>query len=261
MKKTLLILAVTSMVILTAGVFVVNPTYASGGDEFAPGGPGGGMMGPAGKGGGSLGTYMTKAWAETLGMKEDELQARLDSGERIYDIAIKAGWKAEDFSTKMEEVRNKAIDLALADGAITQTQADWMRQKMSQNGGSFRRGGTGSWMNSGGLRNGDGFLHDEMVAAMAGVFGMSTTDLEAALKEGKNMMDIAADKGMSIADFRTKMTDAMTKAINQAVSKGLITKEQGDFMLERMQQRGNRGGRFAPQSGTPQPNKTPTSNG
>lgn len=109
----------------------------------------GGMMGGAGQG--LLHEYMVKAWAEAFEMKVEDLQARLDQGDTMWTIAQEKGLSQEAFSQLWQEVRAKAIQAAVADGVITQQQADWM---LSHQGG---RGGAGGCQGMGGAGRGPRF--------------------------------------------------------------------------------------------------------
>jgi hypothetical protein len=96
-------------------------------------------------GGGVLHDYMTTALAEELNLTVDELQARLDDGERVIDIAIDQGLTLAEFRDMKETVRMTAIENALADGVITQEQADLMKARPAFGNGLGRgmRGGFG----------------------------------------------------------------------------------------------------------------------
>jgi hypothetical protein len=86
---------------------------------------------------------MVTALAEKLGLKVDDVNARLTAGETMYDIAVSDGVKAEDFPALMVDVRTKALDAAVTDGVITQAQADWMKSR------GFGRGGMGNGYGNG----------------------------------------------------------------------------------------------------------------
>ena len=122
--------------------------------------------------------------------------------------------------------------------------------RMGGYGGNM--GGRGGMMgrNNGGMmgyRNngdGDGILHDAMVAAFAEKLGMSAADLEARLDKGETMYQVAETKGITGDEFFTMMTDVRTQALDQAVKDGTLTQEQADWMKQRGAGRGNgsRGG-------------------
>ena len=93
---------------------------------------------------GTLHEYMEKALAEKLGLPLATVEAQFDAGKTLYQIALDNGIAQADFPAFMLDVRTKAINAALADGVITQAQAD----RMLQSGGR----GMGNGMMHGGFR-------------------------------------------------------------------------------------------------------------
>jgi hypothetical protein len=102
------------------------------------------------------------------------------------------------------------------------------------------RGGRGGMM--GGLYGpGPGWMadyHDEMEAAIAEGLGLTEEEFETRLANGETPWQIAQDQGISTEDFRTIMQDARASVIAQAVEDGVITQEQADRMLDRMEHGG-----------------------
>lgn len=145
MKKFLVISAVVLLAVAVFGVagFAYAQTQTPPNPDapfYGPGmmrrggGFGGGMMGRWGQQGGygPMHTYMVNAFAEALGLTPEDLQARLDEGETMYSIAEAQGISDEDFANLWVGARTKALEQAVADGVITQAQADWMIQRMEQ---------------------------------------------------------------------------------------------------------------------------------
>jgi hypothetical protein len=115
----------------------------------------GGMMG--GRGGmmgnrtnenqdGYMHDEMVAAFAEKLGMSATDLEARLDKGETMYQVAESKGITGDQFTTLMTEARTVALDQAVKNGSITQEQADWMKQRGVGTG--YSRGMMGRGQNS-----------------------------------------------------------------------------------------------------------------
>lgn len=113
-------------------------------DSYGPGmmgrgagrGMGPGMMGGASRDGtGPLHSYMLNAFAQALGLTPEELQAQLDAGETMWTVAEAQGLSADEITALMLDARTSALNQAVADGVITQEQADWMIQRMGQGGG------------------------------------------------------------------------------------------------------------------------------
>jgi hypothetical protein len=76
---------------------------------------------------GILHDYMISAYSEALGIPAADLEARLDSGETMAQVALSTGLTLDEFHALMIDVRSQAIDQALSDGVLTQAQADWMK--------------------------------------------------------------------------------------------------------------------------------------
>jgi len=138
MKKTLSIALVLAAF---AGLAVAGVAYAQGPQPTTPGAGYGAMMSQGQVG--PLHEYMVAAYAEQLSLSVDEINSRLAAGERMYDIALSTGVTAEEFPALMQTVRSAAIEAALADGVITQEQAEWMQAH------AFGRGGYGQGMGAG----------------------------------------------------------------------------------------------------------------
>jgi hypothetical protein len=133
MKKALLIGGIAMLVLGAAGAIGVV-AYAQSSTPTPYPGFGPGMMGGrAMMGGWGSGSYapmhdtMLQAVAEALGMQPDELQERLANGETMWQIAEAQGLSADEFRSLMSDARSKALEKAVADGVITQEQADWMQ--------------------------------------------------------------------------------------------------------------------------------------
>jgi hypothetical protein len=157
MKKrivTVTIVVVALLALGIAGLAYAQDITPGPGPRFGPGMMGGGGMmagnGMMGRGGmmagwgmnaqgpyGPLHEYMVAAVAEALDMSAADLQAELDAGLTMWDVAAEQGLSQEEFYALMLEARTKALDEAVAAGALTQEQADLMNerhQQMQENG-------------------------------------------------------------------------------------------------------------------------------
>jgi hypothetical protein len=90
-------------------------------------------------------------------------------------------------------------------------------------------------------------MHEYMVDAYAEALGISVEELQDRLDGGENMWQIALALGFSEADIPGLMTAAHTQALNTAVEAGALTREQADWMIQRMAQRQAQG--FGPGAG------------
>lgn len=125
------VLAVVAVSLAGAGVaFAQSPTQAPGAGAGYMGGRGssnGPRAGATAAGAGILHDYLIAGYSTALNIPVTDLEARLDSGETMSQIALSTGLTIDEFRTLMVEVRVQAIDQALSDGVLTQEQADWIK--------------------------------------------------------------------------------------------------------------------------------------
>jgi hypothetical protein len=77
-------------------------------------------------GAGLLHEYTEQALADELGVSLADVEAAFDAGTTLCQFALDNGIAAEDLPAFLKDVRSAAIAAALADGVITQVQADRM---------------------------------------------------------------------------------------------------------------------------------------
>lgn len=77
---------------------------------------------------------------------------------------------------------------------------------------------------------------EEKMKEQASVLGISIADLKASWAQGKNIHDIAKEKGVSDTDLRAKMqaqkTEQMKQYLKTLVDNGSITQAQADARLK-----------------------------
>ncbi|MGB9641475.1 MAG: DUF2680 domain-containing protein [Anaerolineales bacterium] len=124
---------------------------------YGRGGNFGGMMGRWNQSGsyGFMHDYMVDAVASKLGVSPDTLEKELSAGKTMWQVAQEQGLTEEQFRTAMAESAKDAVAKMVADGVITQAQADWMVQRvetMLQSGFGYGLGGChgGYWGRPGG---------------------------------------------------------------------------------------------------------------
>jgi hypothetical protein len=109
------------------------------GQRVGPRAFGPGMMGgrglQIGRGAGIMHDYMISAFAKAIGLTVEDVDTRLANGETPKEIALAQGTSEADFPALVTKVRQAALDQAMADGAITQAQADLMLEHMNEYSG------------------------------------------------------------------------------------------------------------------------------
>jgi hypothetical protein len=85
------------------------------------------------------------------------------------------------------------------------------------------------------MQGGYGWMHDYVERALASQLGISEESVEEQLASGKSMYQVALDNGVVEDDMAAFLTEVHTTAFDQAVADGVITSEQAELMLNRMQ--------------------------
>ncbi len=88
------------------------------------------------------------------------------------------------------------------------------------------------------MDGGYGPMHDYVEKALADKLGLTEAQVEEQYAAGKSMYQIALDNGIAEADVTAFLTEVHTTAFDAAVADGVMTREQADFMLQRMQGNG-----------------------
>lgn len=187
-----------------------------------------------------------EAISDTIGLTEEEVRAMKAEGMSFEEILEAQGVTQEDVQAAVLAVVEEAVETAVADGSITQEQADQILARAAEGGFKFGRGG--------GKRGGHGFgeiFGDlDRQAILADALGITVEELEAYHADGLRLSEIAEEVSVDLADVEEAIKSAMTDAINQAVEDGTITQEQADQLLERVEEgKFGRGGHRGPRGG------------
>src|SRR3990172_8825950 len=165
----------------------------------------GGAVTSAQEGDGPVGTFVSKL-AEKLGVSESEL------------------------TTAIKDTRVEMLDEAVAEGRLTQEQADRMREKINESDYGLFGFGRGF---------GDRLCHraaGHVLGTAAEVLDMPKEDLAQQLKDGKSLAQVAEAKGMSVADFKSALLDKEKANLDTLVSEDKLTQTQADKIYEKFQE-------------------------
>jgi hypothetical protein len=154
-------------------------------------------------------------------------------------IADILGITVEEYNSAVETAESQVIDEAIADGWLTEEQAKQMQERLEQNDGFAGPGmGRGSGMGPGmGQLGTPQIEHDSFLSVAAELLGLSETDLQSAMQEGKTTAELAEEKGVDAQEIVDEYVARYTEQLNQAVQSGDITQGQADSMLENATQR------------------------
>jgi hypothetical protein len=224
MKKILILVAVLAAVVAAVGA--VGLVYAQ---TATPPGTATGTGGVTTPGNGrqdspemSVAGYMDAQQAKLLGMTTAEYQAQEDAGKTWLEIAAAKGKSTSEAQTLLEKAYSNSIAQALADGKITQAQADALKALPASDleMGGHAKGG----------RNGDFAVHTYLEEAFAKALGMSIADFDTQEAAGKSWLQIATAQGKTEAEAQTLLARAYSQSITQALADGKITQAQADAL-------------------------------
>ena len=165
MKKILVGISVllVAAVIFGAGFFFAQSNLVSAAGLPAGFGPGNMMGGRGGQG--QMHEYVEQALADKLGITKEEVETSFDSGKTMLQIVTDTGINEADAAALLTDVHKTAFTKALADGLMTQAQADTMLKNITANGFNFGE------MGMRGRQDGQGFRGMGGRHGMGGLMG------------------------------------------------------------------------------------------
>lgn len=137
-------------------------------------------------------------------------------GSFLARVAEKLGVSEDELQTAIDEARTETLDEAVADGNLTEEQA----QRLEESGFPF-----------GGGRMGHERVH--IRAAAAEVLGMTKDDLMEQLQDGNSLADVAEAQGMSMEDFKAALLEQIQAQLDELVAAGDLTQDQADETFQR----------------------------
>ncbi|MEA2129276.1 MAG: hypothetical protein QOJ85_2167, partial [Solirubrobacteraceae bacterium] len=136
----------------------------------------------------------------------------------------------------LSAAQDDQLDQAVKDGTLTQKQADEIKARRKQSGhvlgGPF--GGRPGFRTDGpGFRPHHG-ARGAVFVDLAKSLGITRAQLEAQLRAGKSLADIAKAQGKSLDDVRATLKADAKARIDKAVKDGDLTQAQADEFLARL---------------------------
>jgi uncharacterized protein YidB (DUF937 family) len=171
-----------------------------------------------------------------LGVTEEELRTARQEGKTLVQIAADKGISEDQLIEHIVSEHQKQLDQLLADGKITQEQADKMKEHFTKEQVKEMVNGTGGFLMKG---KGEGFgaggkmmVKLPLQSGLLEFLGVTEEELRTARQEGKTLVQIAADKGISEDQLIEHIVSEHQKQLDQLLADGKITQEQADKMKE-----------------------------
>lgn len=169
--------------------------------------------------------------AVALAQEGSEDSTGFNLRERLHQaIAGILGITVEEYDAAVDTAQEQVLGDAVADGWLTQEQADRLQERMDLGAGARWMGkgffgGRGGWGMHGGA---------SLLSAAADELGMSLSDLMAELQEGKSIAEVAADHNVDAQTIVDAHLAQLEETLTDAVQNERITQKQADLMLENM---------------------------
>jgi hypothetical protein len=146
-------------------------------------------------------------------------------------VAANLGVTLDQLKQAFKSAATQAVDDALANGDITQEQADKIKAKIESGEGL----GLSRLLGGGQGRHGKPErvqkLRDGIINSVATALNMSPEDVKAQLKSGKSIADVA---GGNLDAVKTQITNDAKAKLDAAVASGKLTQDKADAMLEKL---------------------------
>lgn len=147
------------------------------------------------------------------------------------------GITVEEYDSAVDKAQDQVVDEAVAEGWLTEEQAELLRWRMDQEP-RFGMRGLGKGFGAFGLGKGHMFGPvDNLASIAAEKLGMKLTELLTELQDGKSIADVAKEKGVDTQVIVDAYLAQIKENLDEAVAEGRITQKQADYQLEQMEQR------------------------
>lgn len=204
---------------------VTQPSATTDAASGHMGGKGGkGMM--VGKHGGN---FMVKSdeLAGLLGMTADELMEALKSGKSLAAIAGEKGVEVQKVIDLQVNAMSIELDARVADGKLTQAQADEAKAGLAEKVTKMVNGELGLKVGGKGMMGGKHLFMGQS-DELASLLGMTADELAEAVKSGKSLAAIAGEKGVEVQKLIDLQVSLMSAELDACVVNGKLTQAQAD---------------------------------
>lgn len=156
----------------------------------------------------------------------------------LDSVAEHLGISSEELEEATKAAAVDQVDEALADGRITQEQADELKSRIEAGEApGFLVPGLFGFRGHGGPDGGPGAHHmffGDKLSSAAEYLGLTEAELRVQL-EGKSLADVAEAEGKSVDGLKQAILAGAKSGLDEAVQDERLTQEQADAMYERLQ--------------------------
>jgi uncharacterized protein YidB (DUF937 family) len=178
---------------------------------------------------------LVNAVAEATGLSTEDIVAQFRDGKTLAEIVTEHGGDPKAVIDGAAAQLTDDVNQAVADGRITQTQADRILSNLDRildNTMNFERGGLRDRL--------ENRLDNTLVGTIADLAGVTPRDILQEWRQGGTLTDVITAHGLDSNTVLAEITTRITDQVNQAVENGRITQEQADTILAGLPDRLNR---------------------
>jgi len=170
-----------------------------------------------------------------VALAQDDDGTGFDFQQRFREaVAEILGVAVDEYDAALEQAQGEVVDQALAEGWLTEEQAELLQWRMDQAPGPARMD-VGKGMHA--FTRGIGGPGDGLVSTAAEVLDMSLTDLLTELQDGQSIADVAGEKGVDTQQIIDAYLAEINEDVDEAVAEGDMTQTQADYFLQRAEER------------------------
>lgn len=168
-------------------------------------------------------------WAAIASAQSDS-----SSPQAFFDAVAKhLGISSEELEDATKAAAIDQVDAALAEGKITEEQAERMKERIES-------GETPPFFFGPRFfgEHRDFHLHapGDQLSAAADYLGLSVDELRERLRDGQSLADVAKAEGKSVEGLEQAILDSVKKKLDEGVSNGDLTQSQADDIFERIEE-------------------------
>ena len=179
--------------------------------------------------------------SQALGMEPNELLPQLKEGKTIAQIAEEHGVSVSTVVDELLMPVKKGLDKAVADGKLNQEQAE---QKLSKAEAKITemvqkatpKGIVGHEVKK--IRKQDARARQirVLLGQVCQIVNLDRKGLSAQLKEGKKIVEIAQEQGVSRDELLKALTDRAQERLDKAVSEGKLDKDKAAEIMPKIEE-------------------------
>jgi len=183
--------------------------------------------------------------AEAFDMTTEELREAMGEGQSLVDIADELGVDLDELDEEWAAAQIADIEQAVADGKMTQEQADALIERMNERLGEGIDFENWNPTHQGRERTdrAERVVNSskDLVSDALEALGMTAEEVREAVAAGQTIEEIAAEQGVDLDALYDEWLAEKSAAVEEALANGEITEEQAQSMLERIENQAGEG--------------------